>query len=153
MVLIGAQMGNPRLVLDTNVYVAALRSPYGASALLMRRIVEQRVVSLLSVALVLELEAVLIRPEQLAATGLTPALVQGFVDELCALAGPVQIHFAWRPQLHDAADEMVLEAAVNGQADALVTFNAKDFLPPAQHFGVEVLTPVTALRVFDLLDR
>ena len=142
-----------RLVIDTNVIVAALRSAKGASAALMLHVAEKRVKPLLTVALVLEIESVLCRPEHLAASGLTPALVQGFVDVLCALAEPVQIHFAWRPQLHDAADEMVLEAAVNGQADALVTFNLKDFLPAAQSFGLEVIAPITALRVFDLLDR
>ena len=138
----------PRLVLDTNVVLAALRSLTGASAALMLHVAEKRVKPLLSVALVLEIESVLSRPEQLAATGLTLELVRGFVDELCALAEPVQIHFAWRPMLHDAADEMVLEAAVNGQADALVTFNLKDFLPAASGLGVEVIAPVTALRVF-----
>jgi putative PIN family toxin of toxin-antitoxin system len=143
----------PRLVIDTNVVLAALRSAKGASSALMLHVAEARVKPLLTVALVLELESVLCRPEQLAATGLTRELVQGFVDELCALAEPVQIHFAWRPMLHDAADEMVLEAAVNGQADALVTFNLKDFLPAASGLGVEVTAPVTALRVFDLLDR
>jgi putative PIN family toxin of toxin-antitoxin system len=144
---------NPRLVIDTNVILAALRSASGASAALLLCVVEQRVTPLLSVALVLEIESVLSRPEQLAATGLTLELVQGFVDELCALAEPVQIHFAWRPMLHDAADEMVLEAAVNGQANALVTFNLKDFLPAAQGLGVEVIAPITSLRVFDLLNR
>ena len=143
----------PRLVIDTNVIVAALRSLKGASAALMLHVAEKRVKPLLTAALVLEIEAVLCRPEHLAATGLTPALVQGFVDELCALAEPVQIHFAWRPMLHDAADEMVLEAAVNGQANALVTFNLKDFLPAASGLGVEVIAPVTARRVFDLLGR
>jgi predicted nucleic acid-binding protein len=102
---------------------------------------------------VLEIQSVLCRPEHLAASGLTPEFVQGLVDELCALADPVQIPSAWRPQLHDAADEMVLEAVVNGQADALVTFNLKDFLPAAQSFDLEVIAPVTALRVFDLMDR
>ena len=142
-----------RLVIDTNVVLAALRSAKGASAVLMLHVAEQRVKPLLTVALVLEIESVLSRPEQIKATGLTLELVQGFVDELCALAEPVQIHFAWRPMLHDAADEMVLEAAVNGQADALVTFNLKDFLPAASGLGVEVIAPITALRVFDLLDR
>ncbi len=142
-----------RLVIDTNVVLASLRSAKGASAALTRHVAQRRVTPLLTVALVLEIESVLCRPEQLAATGLTLELVQGFVDELCALAEPVQIHFAWRPMLHDAADEMVLEAAVNGQADALVTFNLKDFLPAAPGLGVEVIAPITALRVFDLLDR
>ena len=142
-----------RLVIDTNVVLAALRSAKGTSAVLLRHVAQRRVTPLLTVALVLEIESVLSRPEQIKATGLTLELVQGLVDELCALAEPVQIHFAWRPMLHDAADEMVLEAAVNGQADALVTFNLKDFLPAASGLGVEVVAPITALRVFDLMDR
>ena len=40
---------------------------------------------------------------------------------------PVDISFRLRPMLRDANDEMVLEAALNGQADAIVTHNAKDF--------------------------
>jgi len=36
---------------------------------------------------------------------------------------------------------MVLEAAVNGQADAIVTFNLKDYIDVSQRFNVQVLTP------------
>ena len=51
------------------------------------------------------------------------------------------MRFAWRPQLADAGDEMVLDAAVNGRADALVTHNAGDFAPAAPRFGLIVLRP------------
>lgn len=129
-----------------------MRSAKRASAALMLDVAEKRVKSLLTVGAVWEIEGVLCRPEYLAASGITLALVQGFVDEPCALAEPVQIQFSWRPPLHDAADEMVLEATGNGQADARVTFNLKDFLPAAQSFGVDVIAPVTALRFFDLMD-
>ncbi|HUE20652.1 MAG TPA: PIN domain-containing protein [Bryobacteraceae bacterium] len=47
----------------------------------------------------------------------------------------------WRPQLRDPNDEMVLEAAVNGRADALVTFNVRDYETAPAQFGVEVLLP------------
>jgi predicted nucleic acid-binding protein len=43
------------------------------------------------------------------------------------MAEPLKAHFLWRPQLRDPGDEMVLETAVNGQADTLVTFNVRDF--------------------------
>jgi predicted nucleic acid-binding protein len=55
---------------------------------------------------------------------------------------PVTIHRAWRPQLRDPADEMVLEAAINGRADALVTFNVNDFAP-AKRFGLTVMLRTT----------
>jgi len=48
--------------------------------------------------------------------------------------------------LRDAGDEMVLEAAVNGRADALVTFNVRDFGKVPGRFGIEVLLPRDALK-------
>jgi predicted nucleic acid-binding protein len=52
----------------------------------------------------------------------------------------------WRPQLRDPGDELVLEAAVNGRANAIVTFNHRDFAEVPMRFSVEVLAPVDALR-------
>ena len=54
--------------------------------------------------------------------------------------------FLWRPQLHDPADEMVLEAAINGRVDALVTFNRQDFQQMPARFGILLLSPQEALR-------
>lgn len=69
-----------------------------------------------------------------------------FLDGLAALIVPVKPHFLWRPQLRDPNDEMVLEAAVNGRADAIVTFNRRDFLPAARHFGIDVERPNEIIR-------
>jgi predicted nucleic acid-binding protein len=68
-----------------------------------------------------------------------------FVDAVIAMAQPVETHFLWRPQLRDPNDEMALEAAVNGQADILVTFNLRDFGRVPARFGVEALVPAEAL--------
>ena len=62
------------------------------------------------------------------------------------MAEPIETHFMWRPQLRDPSDELVLEAAVNGQAAAIVTFNRRDFGTVPGRFGVDVLTPGEALR-------
>jgi predicted nucleic acid-binding protein len=69
-----------------------------------------------------------------------------FLDALVALVEPVEAWFLWRPQLRDPGDELVLEAAANGRAAALVTFNRRDFRPAAARFGVEVLLPAEAIR-------
>jgi predicted nucleic acid-binding protein len=69
-----------------------------------------------------------------------------FVDAVIALAGPVESHFQWRPQLRDPSDELVLEAAVNGRAEAIVTFNKRDFGQAPAGFGVALLTPAAAVR-------
>ncbi len=135
-----------RLVLDTDVVVAALRSPKGASAAVLRLLDAGRVTILLSVALALEYEAVCHLPEHRLASGLATVEVTLFVNTLIALAEPVHVHFFWRPQLRDAGDEMVLETAVNGRADALVTFNRRDYAAIPSRFGIELLLPREILR-------
>jgi predicted nucleic acid-binding protein len=75
-----------------------------------------------------EYEAVVSRPEQFQATGMTTAEVGVFFDGLAALLLPVLPYFLWRPLWRDPDDEMVLDAAVNRRADVIVTFNIHDFL-------------------------
>ena len=136
------------MVLDTDVVVAALRSPGGASAGLLAAALDGGVTLLANVALVLEYEAVRTRAEPVAASGLSAKQVAIFVDAIVALVEPVESHFIWRPQLRDPADEVVLEAAVNGGARAIVTFNQRDFGTTPSRFGIEVLLPRDTLRRF-----
>ena len=135
-----------RWVLDTNVVVAGLRSPTGASALLLDYALRRRFRLLLSVALALEYESACSDPVQRIVSGLTEVEVGAIVAALCRVSEPVSARFLWRPQLRDPADEMVLEAAINGEADALITFNRKDFGDAPQRFGIPMLFPQQALR-------
>ena len=134
-----------RYVLDTNIVVSGLRSPTGASARLIGNALSGLYRPLLSVPLVLEYEAVCRDPQQRAASGLTHMEVLKIIDALCAAAEHVTVDFRWRPLLRDPADEMVLEAAINGRADALVTFNRRHFEPGAAQFDVDLLSPAEAL--------
>jgi putative PIN family toxin of toxin-antitoxin system len=134
------------LVLDTDVVVAAMRSPRGASAAILRAAREGRVTLLASMPLALEYEAVLSRAEHRLAAGLSEREVKIFLTAVVAMAEPVATHFLWRPQLRDPGDEMVLEAAVNGRADGLVTFNVRDFGTVPAQFGVMLLLPREAIR-------
>lgn len=133
-------------MLDTSVVVAAMRSPTGASAALLMRARRGKVTLLANVALALEYEAVCRRIEHALAAGLTTDEVELFVDAVVAMVEPVESYFLWRPLLRDPTDEMVLEAAVNGRAAAIVTFNHRDFGGAPLEFGIEVLTPAIALR-------
>ena len=126
--------------------VAAMRSPRGASAAILREVRRETVELLLSVPLAMEYEAVCLRPEHQMAAGLSEREVHIFVDAVIAMAQPIKIHFLWRPQLRDPSDEMVLETAVNGRADLLVTFNERDYGTVPSRFGIEVMTPRRAVE-------
>ena len=135
-----------RLVLDTNVLVSGLRSPAGASALLVDHALQRRFTQLLSVVLALEYESVCCDPAQRIVSELTEIEVQTIIAALCRVAEPVSARFLWRPQLRDPFDERVLEAAINGKADALITFNTKDFGEAPGRFGIALMSPRQALR-------
>ncbi|MDX1574611.1 MAG: PIN domain-containing protein [Kiloniellales bacterium] len=134
------------MVLDTDVLVAAMRSPKGASAALLRELDSGNGTLLLNVALALEYEATCQLTEHRLAAGLSVGETDSFLNGVIAMAEPVERSFFWRPQLRDPGDEMVLEAAVNGRAQALVTFNRRDYGTAAQRFGIEILLPADALR-------
>lgn len=133
-------------MLDTDVLVAAFRSGSGASRQLLHAALDQRFELLLSVPLMLEYESVLTRPAQLAASGLNSGDVNRVLDDLAVVAKPVRLAYRWRPQLTDPNDDMVLETAVNGNADAIVTFNLRDFQETSRSFACSVIPPGVALH-------
>ena len=96
---------------------------------------------MVSVPLMVEYESVLTREEHLRETGLTAGETNAVLDGIAAVIEPVELRFLWRPLLKDPADEMVLETAVNGRADFLVTFNARHFTEAARAFGIRVAAP------------
>jgi len=134
-------MGDVRVVADTDVIVAAMRSPGGASAAILRATRQGKITLLVSVPLAVEYEATCSETEHRLAAGLSEREVEIFLDAVLAMAEPVKTHFLWRPQLRDPGDEMVLETAVNGRADGLVTFNVRDFGTVPARFGIELMIP------------
>jgi putative PIN family toxin of toxin-antitoxin system len=132
--------------MDTDVVVAAMRSPNGASAALLIAIRNGLALPVLTTALMLEYEAVCTLAEHRLASGLSGKEVGQFLDAIAYFAEPVEVHYQWRPMLRDPGDEMVLEAAVNGRAQAIVTFNRRDYADVKRTFGIEILLPAEALR-------
>ena len=123
-----------------------MRGPAGASAEILRAVRGKRATLLVSVPLAIEYEAVCRRAEHRKAAELDEEEVGIFLDAVIAMAEPVEPHYLWRPQLRDAADEMVLEVAANGRAGAIVTFNLDDFGTIPQMFGIQVMLPRDALK-------
>jgi putative PIN family toxin of toxin-antitoxin system len=138
-----------RIVLDTNILVSALRSATGPSFALIQPVRDSKIQMCCSPALFLEYEDVLKRPAQLEVFGLTLGDVDDILADLASHVFPVATHYQWRPQLRDPSDEMVLEAAVNVSANAIVTYNLRDFAPAAS-FGIPVLNPEQAFQHFHL---
>jgi putative PIN family toxin of toxin-antitoxin system len=130
-----------RLVLDTDIVVAGLRSGRGASRQLLLAALDRRILVLGSVPLFLEYEAVFTRPEQRAETGLSVREISIILDALAAVIEPIVFRFLWKPQLKDPADEMVLETAVNGQADRIATFNVRHLRAAGGSFGISAERP------------
>jgi putative PIN family toxin of toxin-antitoxin system len=136
-----------RVVLDTSVVVAALRTRTGAGNAVLRLVANRRLIPLASPPLFLEYEDVLKRAEQRIVHGLTLEMIDEFLAEFAALIEPVDVRFLWRPQVRDPSDEMVLEAAINGRADALVTYNIRDFAAAGERFVIPILRPPDLLQM------
>ena len=127
-----------RVVLDTSVLVAALRSRLGASFELISRLGSGTFEVAVSVPLVLEYEDALLR--HVVASPFTENDVRSLIDYVCDVAIQQAVFFLWRPLLRDAGDDLVLELAVAARCEAIVTHNVRDFRG-AEKFGVDVLTP------------
>ena len=138
-----------KLVMDTDVLVAGLRSRTGASRILLQAIEAGIILPLISVATVLEYEEVLMRPQQLNAMGLTPADIDAFLDALIARSEEVSPYYNHGGEIRDPNDEKFVTAALNGQAEAIVTFNVKDYVPRDSRvtgLGITVCRPGELLR-------
>lgn len=133
----------PSVVIDTNVLIAGLRSPHGASYAILQQIGTGAFTFSLSVPLVLEYEAV--AKEHARELGLTYEDVDDVLDYLCREGEARSIFYLWRPVLKDPRDDMVLELAVEASVDSIVTHNVRDFAE-ATRFGIRILRPGAFLR-------
>ncbi len=116
-----------KVVLDTNIIVSALLSPDGASRAVMRMAFEGRIEPLIGHKLFLEYQSVLGREHIFARGPFDAGKRNQFLDDYASICRWVEIHFNWRPNLRDEADNHVIELALAGQARYVVTHNIRDF--------------------------
>ena len=131
-------MSRPRIVIDTNVLYAALYSTRGASHALLKLLADGAITACLSVTLVFEYEEVLKRDKS--RLGLNDQDINAILGYMVSRSERTKVFYLWRPYLRDHKDDMVLEVAVAGKVDFLVTHNLDDFKGTAR-FGVKVVTP------------
>jgi putative PIN family toxin of toxin-antitoxin system len=137
-----------RVVLDTSVLIAALRSSTGAAAEIVRLTLLQELTILMDYKLACEYRDVALRAEHFAVSGKTLEETELLLDLLEAVSEPVMVIVRHRPFSPDADDDMVLDVAVNGNADAIVSNNTKHFLEPAKRFRLNLLKPAELLSEF-----
>lgn len=126
----------PKIVIDTNVVIAALKSRQGASNKLLQLFGRKKFIHNISVALILEYEDVMKR----LLLNLDEHSINSLLDYICTTSQHTKIHYLWGPYLKNPKDDMVLELAVASESDFIVTFNKKD-LKYAIDFGIKVVTP------------
>lgn len=103
---------------------------------------------IVSVPLFLEYEDVLLRQETREEAALTRQEVDTVLNAIAARAERATSRYSWRPQLRDPNDEMVLETAIAGRADAIATFNRRDFGEGPRRFGIGLDRPAQIVRRF-----
>jgi len=131
------------IVIDTNVFIAALRSEHGASYRLLTLIDSGLFAANISVPLILEYEEVAKR--MVGQIGLTPDDIDDVLDYICSVAKWRTVFYLWRPLLGDPQDDMILELAVVANCSYIVTYNQRDF-QGAERFGIRVATPKAFLQ-------
>ena len=139
----------PTIVLDTNVWVAALLRGGGTARAVLRACLTAQYDPVLGPALLAEYEDVLARTDLFADSVLSPKERNEVFDGFLSRCRWVEVFYAWRPNLPDEADNHLIELAVAAQADAIVTRNLRDVSRGELKFpSLKVLTPEQCLEVF-----
>ena len=131
-----------RIILDTNVLVSALTSAEGTSRTVLRGVLQGRWQPLISLSLFLEYEDVLSRPHTIERCPLSEMEREDLIDAFASRCQMIELHYMWRPNLRDEADNHVFELAVAAQNAVLLTWNVRDFASAELRFPhIRVLTP------------
>ena len=133
------------LVIDTNVFVAGLRSAGGASRMVLRRVLEGKFQALFGNALWSEYQDLLGRPVW--GEGTNADERQQVLAALARQGRWVTVYYGWRPNLPDEADNHLIELALAGGAQAIVTHNVRDLRGGELRLGkLRVMTPAQCLE-------
>jgi putative PIN family toxin of toxin-antitoxin system len=132
----------PRIVVDTNVFVAAILSPAGENRDVIRACLLGKARPLMGAALFHEYEDLLSRSELLAGSPIGSRDREALFAAFLSVSEWVKVYFLWRPNLPDEADNHLIELAMAGSAQTIVTNNLKDFRQGELRFpGLNIQTP------------
>lgn len=134
------------VVVDTSVFVSALKSSQGASRAVLRLCLESEIAPLMGHKLFLEFEDTLRRPGLFDSSPADEVEREVLFHGFLGVCRWVSVYFLWRPNLPDEGDNHVLELAIAGGAGVVVTHNISDFAGELR-FSVQVMTPAQFLRM------
>lgn len=134
------------VVVDTNVLVAGLISPKGYSFRLLEKMVDGDVDYLMSFKLLAEYQAVLMREENLRKIPLSLSELEAVLALIVQNGHHQDVYFRWRPNLKDEGDNFLVELAVAGEAESIVTFNKTDFVSAELKFDFKIETPKELIK-------
>ena len=123
------------IVIDTNVFVTALRSRRGASYKLLFEINRDKFRQNISTSLIFEYESAAKRE-----TKLPKKQIDAILDTICQISRKSKIFFLWRPFLRDPKDDFILELAIESESEYIITYNKKHF-KNVEKFGIKLLDP------------
>ena len=128
--------------MDTNVFIAALLSATGSNRAVLRACLSGKVTPLMGAALFAEYEDLLARDALLKACPISSAGRRALLEALLSVSTWVKIYYLWRPNLPDETDNHLVELALAGHADAIVTNNVRDLRSGELNFpDLRILTP------------
>jgi len=132
----------PRVVVDTNVLVGALLSASGHNRSVLRACFAGLVQPIVGETLFHEYEDVLGRETTFQRSPLSTAERVRFFEAFLSVCEWTQVYYLWRPNLRDEGDNHLIELAVAGGADVIVTNNVRDFRGAELRFtSIKVVEP------------
>jgi putative PIN family toxin of toxin-antitoxin system len=136
-----------RIVVDTNVIVAALTSPAGSNRAVLRCCLAGVVEPLIGTALFHEYESIISRKSVQARCPLQPMERDELLNAFLGRCVWVRISFRWRPNLADESDNHLMELAVAGGAATIITNNVRDLTSGELIFpDIKIMTPSSFLK-------
>ena len=136
-----------KIVVDTSVFISALIGSKGSSREIIRRCLKGEYQPLMGNALFLEYESVMQREEIISQCSLTNTEIYTLLASFINVSQWISIYYLWRPNLKDEADNHLIELAVAGNAQIIVTKNVKDFQNAELVFpNLSILRPEEIIR-------
>jgi putative PIN family toxin of toxin-antitoxin system len=136
-----------KIVVDTSVFISALIGSKGSSRELIRRCLKGEYQPLMGNALFLEYESVMQREEIISQCSLTNTEIYTLLASFINVSQWISIYYLCRPNLKDEADNHLIELAVAGNAQIIVTKNVKDFQNAELVFpNLSILRPEEIIR-------